>query len=587
MAVEEIEMETQQNKKIKLDKMDDKVHILLEKDFGISLYVNNTCGFSGTIKHRYSDFHVHEIDVDGNILHLNEWKEPQQQTTATKEELNEDQIQENLLSWFEEENVARILSKNFSETILSREITEKTDRTKVHRFFKLHLGYCITETDSTRIKVLEKTGQNAKRDKSRNTPNMRYISVNVYKENKDTTEVVQRLASFLRLRNSDITYAGNKDKRGITVQKMVIENSSVDRLRHANERIHQVCLSDAQKADKPLKLGDLQGNHFRIVIRCVEDLKSAEEGAKLLYQGFINYFGMQRFGTSNVPTSDIGVLLFQEKYKEAAELILAVKSYDDETTRDARNLWINGRDAKGCLKSLPRRNASERQILEYFVKQNLDTKNLTEQDYQNAINNISWDTRTMYVHSFQSLVWNNMVTKRIQLYGFKPVVGDLVQKDGVISAIETEEELAKFDITDIVLPLPGHQVQYPKNSINEEYEKLMRQYNIKIDKTSNKLLNLPGSYRCVIVKPKDLDYVFAKYTDSNQALIQSDYEKLKGDEGLNGEDMLKGDEPKQEEQLEEKNAMILSFSLPSSSYATMLLRELMKVETSSQYQRLN
>lgn len=38
--------------------------------------------------------------------------------------------------------------------------------------------------------------------------------------------------------------------------------------------------------------------------------------------------------------------------------------------------------------------------------------------------------RIMYVHSYQSLVWNKVVSRRIQTYGLKPVLGDLVIKTG-------------------------------------------------------------------------------------------------------------------------------------------------------------
>ena len=38
--------------------------------------------------------------------------------------------------------------------------------------------------------------------------------------------------------------------------------------------------------------------------------------------GFVNYFGLQRFGTTSVSTYSIGVLLLQSNWKEAVQLIL-------------------------------------------------------------------------------------------------------------------------------------------------------------------------------------------------------------------------------------------------------------------------
>lgn len=41
------------------------------------------------------------------------------------------------------------------------------------------------------------------------------------------------------------------------------------------------------------------------------------------------------------------------------------------------------------------------------------------------------NNRLMYIHSYQSYVWNTMVSRRIEEYGLRPVPGDLVLKGGM------------------------------------------------------------------------------------------------------------------------------------------------------------
>ncbi len=44
--------------------------------------------------------------------------------------------------------------------------------------------------------------------------------------------------------------------------------------------------------------------------------------------GFINYFGMQRFGTHSVPTHEIGKCLIKKNWVQAVKLILGQYSND-------------------------------------------------------------------------------------------------------------------------------------------------------------------------------------------------------------------------------------------------------------------
>lgn len=79
---------------------------------------------------------------------------------------------------------------------------------------------------------------------------------------------------------------------------------------------------------------------------------------------------------------------------------------------------------------------------------------------------------------------------------------------------------------------------------------------------------MSGAYRKMLVKPIELNWYFMKYNDESDTLIRSDIEELNGEmEPASIEDG-------------KQIALILEFSLPSSSYATMALREILKCDTS-------
>lgn len=49
---------------------------------------------------------------------------------------------------------------------------------------------------------------------------------------------------------------------------------------------------------------------------------------------------------------------------------------------------------------------------------------------------IPHNTLLMYLHSYQSLIWNKMVSWRLSECGLTPVVGDLVRKNGRAEKVE-------------------------------------------------------------------------------------------------------------------------------------------------------
>ncbi|XP_054751208.2 pseudouridylate synthase 7 homolog [Lytechinus pictus] len=167
------------------------------------------------------------------------------------------------------------------------------------------------------------------------------------------------------------------------------------------------------------------------------------------------------------------------------------------------------RDAKSTLEMLPhhKKSAVEQQLLRGLLK--------SRNDYQASFYSIPRNTRLIYLHSYQSYIWNVIVTQRLQRDGFKAAVGDLVQKsvENEVLALPrveyvTEENENDFTIYDVVLPLPGHGVKYPLHQAGKWYTEELAKDGLTVEmlKNSNRDLSLSGAYRKCVVKPTDVSW---------------------------------------------------------------------------------
>nr|CAD7576498.1 unnamed protein product [Timema californicum] len=608
---------------------------LTESDVGITSYTGNHKGFSGVIKQRFSDFHVNEIDLDGNIIKLTDILPPKSEPSI------EVCLENDILSPEVVENLDHLLEKGEPEVEIEVTQKSKEERLKIHEFirkkYKCQFVSNTKDKNGKKLLIVNKPNKSNKQDNRQAWPAERggeYLHFVMFKENKDTMEAVNIIAHKLRMRPNFITYAGTKDRRGKTSQMISVKKVEPSRIASISKELKGITLGNYSFKPMGLKLGDLSGNHFRIALRNVsgseEEINSAMKS--LGTKGFINYYGLQRFGnSSDVPTHMIGKNVLLRDWKKTVELILQPRENESRPDlKAARKVWSEKRNAKEAYKQLTRgRNTVEGKLFQGL-------QNDTPYNFLNAFESLPRNMRLFYQHSYQSLIWNKVASRRIETFGLKPIVGDLILKEhvkGISHEIElagdsidcvsnsfveesalasehvtndsyllddaknelgqslnpelekvgkrphtveilTEESVKSARIEDIVLPLPGYDVVFPHNVMKDWYEELLKEDGLS-SITSNqqaKSYALSGSYRRLLLHPKDLSWRAVHYPSPEDILILSDLEKMHGEKLI--EDNPDG----------KNKALIVEFSLPSSTYATMLLREIMKQDTSSGFQ---
>ncbi|KAL7976285.1 hypothetical protein Chor_002504 [Crotalus horridus] len=163
-----------------------------------------------------------------------------------------------------------------------------------------------------------------------------------------------------------------------------------------------------------------------------------------------------------------------------------------------REEWARTKDPAAAFKTLLNKRCVEGQLLWGLSKYGL--KNIVS-----AFNMITRNYRLMYIHSYQSYVWNNMVSERIEEYGLRAVPGDLVLKGGTAVHIE-EGDVDNYTIHDVVMPLPGFDVIYPKHKIGESYKEMLVSDNLDINNMKHKIrdYSLSGAYRKIIIRPQSV-----------------------------------------------------------------------------------
>ena len=484
--------------------------------------------------------------------------------------------------------------REFFGSILSTDTLEEGDSRSIRVWIKK-----FHESEQTKYKQ-ESQGNNPRGNKrARTDRNNTGVSVGVmmknpwpkdrpdhlhfrlYKENRDTAEAIQSLARCLRIPPKSFSTCGTKDRRGITVQSVSVYRISIETMKRAilhPSWDNAVRVSHFEYKSYPNKIGRSGGNRFSICLRRIDPNFSDEHINALFDQlkskGFLNYYGLQRFGTRKVRTHHVGGLLMAQNWKGVVDALLSpeadacIQTSETSTPHQSSRLewryeYANGNIEKALELCPP---------FMYIEKSLLRALHLSGQssNYLNAIQSLPSSNVQLYLHAVQSLVFNAVLSERVKRHGLQVMIGDLVEVDGVVSVVETEQDMSNYSINDVVLSLVGNSVQISPlmESFYESF--LSEKFNVSLADMRSPdlppLLQLKGAYRNILAQAKNLEWTIHDNVSDQDVLIRSDVDVLAGREpSLPNPTTSYGETYK---------AVKFECDLASGVYLTMALREI-------------
>jgi tRNA pseudouridine13 synthase len=386
----------------------------------------------------------------------------------------------------------------------------------------------------------------------------RYLLCILVKRNWDTFIAMKNIAKQLSISQKQISIAGIKDAKAVTAQHITIEHGSMENA--SKIKVKDIEVRPVGYFRDRLSPYYLLGNNFNVRVKSInlEGSTIRKRTAATIKEleaigGIPNFFGHQRFGTTRAITHTVGKAIVKGDFEEAAMLFLAQPSaHEHPSSRQAREELQSKQDFKQALQNFPKQLRYERLMLNHLVEK--------PEDFVGAFKRLPIKLQALFVQAYQSYLFNRFLSERISI-GFalnNAEVGDYlvnVERSGLpmiktgkmacADALAKANALIKAGRMRIAIPLVGIKQRFSQGIMGQIEKQILEAESIK---TENFRINaIPkisgrGELRAIVSPIKNF--------------------KLRGISAS-------ADNPK-EHQAE------LEFMLLRGSYATVLLREIMK-----------
>lgn len=338
----------------------------------------------------------------------------------------------------------------------------------------------------------------------------------IYKLKKSRIDTNHSLSNIFNKYGLRLKSLGLKDASAVTEQFVCSEQrkKSINNISEKKYSLEKIGF-----VNKPLSKKDMIGNRFQIKISDISsNLEKFSE-----YEKILNFYGYQRFGSKRPVTHLIGKALLQKNYDKAVDLLLTFTSkYDSKENTTLREKLQDKSKYSKLIDEIPYQMDLERIVVSEIIKND---------NSKNAIRSIPLAIRRFYVQAYQSFLFNLTLSAAL-VDGedlFSPQQGDVCyDKNGIIG------KYSNISSQRLSVPVIGYSY-YKKTRFNYQISKILELEEIN---------------------PKDF--------------FQKDIQEISNEGGFRNSS-IKCDDVK-------VNQNIISFTLTRGSFATIVLREIMKPE---------
>lgn len=358
------------------------------------------------------------------------------------------------------------------------------------------------------------------------------------KEHIGTLEAIHAIAQAWRIDSRDIAFGGLKDKHAKTIQYVTIEHGPTENLEQKSFRLEFI-----GHTNRAYTAQDIRANRFEIRLRSIpQQIKPSL--TKLLKDpslGVPNYFDDQRFGSLGESQHFCAEPWCRGDFERALWLALAdYNPHDRPRERQQKQMlqehWGDWGWLTQHLDRSHRRDAAD------ILQRN-------PRDFRVALTVIRHDLRGLYLAAFQSHLWNELLAQWIEklagpdVIRLKGAAGDLIFPQTI-----TPELLHTLSHTEI--PLPSARIsEWPPTfepliqSITARYGLTPKQIRVKYPRDTF----FSKGERLALSKVQCLEHRWETLPTSTSTPEKQNLDEMRED-------------------------LILKFTLPRGSYATMLIR---------------